>query len=336
MDRVFGIRLKSFGFLHSGREPLRVQVLKRAWPFLPGSTLYGALAAALIRLDGGDRADPSGGDGGYHDLLRLVEAQAIRFTPLLPVKEEEEEDRLTTAMSYCQRALELQQAAEGTRDERLFFSTPHAPINRQTMQIHQDQLFALAVHQPWLEYRGFVFTTAAGGELLRRGLRMLPFLPLGGKGKFTAAEAEVSELASLASFESELRGSLEGNDVWVRLLTPMVLQGGDNWLLDSAEELQRATPLRRYRVWRTGVYYDPLLKEYSEYGLALSPQEQPGRAHPGGEVSAAVSAVPDGSRFRLNLTEPLAAQLAQRFVRGAGHPAWTYLGWGQVVIENGQ
>lgn len=44
------VHLTSFGFLHPGRERFK-RVTKEAWPFIPGSTLYGAVAAALIRLD---------------------------------------------------------------------------------------------------------------------------------------------------------------------------------------------------------------------------------------------------------------------------------------------
>ena len=49
----------------------------------------------------------------------------------------------------------------------------------------------------------------------------------------------------------------------------------------------------------------------------------------GGRESGAVQAVPERTRFRMLEGEDAAAW----FVKGLGNRSWTYLGWGQVVIE---
>lgn len=67
-DTAFGVHLRSYGFFHSGRERLQTRVLKRVWEHIPGGTLYGAVAAALIRLEGLDEAPPGMGTGDYHTL----------------------------------------------------------------------------------------------------------------------------------------------------------------------------------------------------------------------------------------------------------------------------
>jgi CRISPR-associated Cas5-like protein len=117
MDTAFVVRLRSFGFLHPGRERLRT-VLKRSWPFIPGSTLYGAVAAALIRLDGVGAALPGEGEGGYHRLLRLIagELSRVRFTPLLPVGPDQ---TLESAEAYCRQAQALYENPVKVKRENL-------------------------------------------------------------------------------------------------------------------------------------------------------------------------------------------------------------------------
>lgn len=348
LDTVLTVRLRSYSFFHSGRERLRVRVVKRCWEFIPGSTLYGAVGAALIRLDGLDPAEPVPlqGDGGYHRLLQAVAEGRIRFTPLLPDLSVETPS-IDTAEGYCRTAFALQAALYGdplpkalegalTPELRqlrgLMQTTPHAPLSRHTLQVHESDLYATAVHRQQQDYAGFIFVGASDlPELLRPALRYLPLLPFGGKGKFTSVEAQVEgEPGNLAAFRTSLEGYLAGlnadGQIEVRLLTPLALQGGDEaWLIKRAKEMSFPR-LRRYRAWRQGHYYVPAVEGFIPVGLD---RESGG---PGGTESSPVLGVPEGSRFRLPADQETRARLAQAFIEGDGNPAWTYLGWGQVVM----
>lgn len=343
-DAAFVVHLRSCGFFHSGRERLRVQVLKRTWEHIPGSTLYGAVAAALIRLDGLDEsAKPfEDGPGDYHALLKAVKDHQIRFTPLLPVAEEIKKAKDWTGGRYCEQAMRLHAAVyagteaagakTGRHEEALFHTTPHAPLSRATEQIHGDQLFAIRTHRPLLDYYGFIFADAGLEGLLRRALRLLPFIPFGGRGKFSLVEGRLLGSQSLDDFLEALCEWARGRDQWIRLLTPMVLGDGqaDGLLMGAGRDIVM-TGLRRYRVWRTGRYYDAL---QDMFGRAIGTEPGEGVDSgapflPGGLESDAMWAVPERSRFRLLEGD----DVARWFVEGVGNPSWTYLGWGQVVIE---
>lgn len=333
LNKVLTVHIRSFGFFHSGRERHRVRVVKRCWEFIPGSTLYGTVVAALLRLDGGEKKPPGTGSTGHHRLLKAVRERHIRFTPLLPASAP-----LTSAMAYCREALLIQAALYGApllegqateeilRSRRmLMHSTPHAPLNRRTLQINEGDLFSVAAHRSEQDYYGFVFIGDDGlVGLLRRALRLLPFLPFGGKGKFALAEGELlGEPVDRERFERDLYTKLEnrGETLTVRLLTPLPLQDGQfPRLLSAAKELN-ISRLRRYRVWREGYYYNPATPgEFDE----MSPAE-------GGQESRPVLGMPEGSVFQL--PAECKAEVVRAFVEGEGNPAWTYLGWGQVVIE---
>jgi len=341
-DTAFVVHLRSYGFFHSGRERLRVQVLKRTWEHIPGSTLYGAVAAALIRLDGLVDDGPESfenGPGDYHTLLRAVKRRQVRFTPLIPVAEGQ---ALHSGEDYCKQAMRLHAAVyavpgvaaaeTGRHEECLFHTTPHAPLSRATEQIHGDQLFAIRTHRPLLDYYGFIFADAGLKDLLLRALRLLPFIPFGGRGKFSLVEGQVLEALSLDGFAAALCQWAAGREKWVRLLTPMVLSDGqaEGPLTGTGREAVMSG-LRRYRVWRTGRYYDAV---HGTFGRAMG--TEPGEGVdpdapflPGGLESDAVLAVPERSRFRLLEGD----EVARWFVEGVGNPSWTYLGWGQVVME---
>jgi hypothetical protein len=340
-DTAFVVHLRSYGFFHSGRERLRVQVLKRTWEHIPGSALYGALAAALIRLDGLDEeAEPfESGPGDYHALLRAVKERRLRFTPLLPVADTVAKAEEWTGQRYCEQAIRLHAALYGDVEEKagrhemmLFHTTPHAPLSRTAEQIHGDQLFALRTHRPLLDYYGFIFADAKLESMLRRALRLLPFMPLGGKGKFSLVEGRLLEPQPLDEFLEMFRGWAPGAGGWARLLTPMVLGDGqaDGPLAGVGREMVM-TGLRRYRVWRTGRYYDAVQDTFGRaMGTEPGAGEDPDAPFlPGGLESEAVRAVPERSRFRLLEGD----DTARWFVEGVGNPSWTYLGWGQVVIE---
>jgi hypothetical protein len=345
LDTVLTVRLRSYGFFHSGRERLRVRVVKRCWEFIPGSTLYGALAAALLRLDGADLNEPVSlqGDGGYQHLLRAVARGQVRFTPLLP---DEDEPGIHSAEEYCRVAFQLQAALYGdplpgrlgqtspprVREMRgLMQTTPHAPLNRRTLQVHESDLYATAVHRYQQVYTGFVFCGAALHGLLRPALRYLPLLPFGGKGKFTCVEARVADVGDRKPFQAALESSLRSVEgkIDVRLLTPLALQGGDESLLMGAPEIYFPR-LRRYRAWRTGYYYAPgdpdAEDEFVPVGLDREANV------PRGAESTPVLGVPERSRFRFPSGAESSETLATVFNEGDGNPAWTYLGWGQVVM----
>jgi hypothetical protein len=356
-DTVLTVRLRSYGFFHSGRERLRVRVVKRCWEFIPGSTLYGAVAAALIRLDGLDPDEPVPlhGNGGYQRLLQAVAGGQIRFTPLLPDPGDPQPD-IHTAQDYCRTALWLRSALYGDplpeamaqapephtlrRLRGVMQTTPHAPLDRRTLQVHESDLYATAVHRQRQAYSGFIFAGAPDlPDLLRPALRYLPLLPFGGKGKFTCVEAELEgEVGNLPGFQAELEGYLAGlgssERVEVRLLTPLALQDGDDSLLMRRSEEMYFSRLRRYRAWRTGHYYAPYDPDAQDgfVPVGLDREENV----PRGTESTPVLGVPEGSRFRFSVREEtraeLCAELARAFVEGDGNPAWTYLGWGQVVM----
>ena len=357
-DTAFVVHLRSYAFFHSGRERLRVQVLKRAWEHIPGSTLYGAVAAALIRLDGIDEnAEPfEEGDGGYHELMGAVKRQSIRFTPLLPMeeaprrkdgdegKEEGEEDGL--GASYCQQAIRLHAAlyadqvpegleGPGERERSILHTGPHAPLNRDTERIHGDQVFVLRTHRPLLDYYGFVFANQGLRPLLERAFRLFPLMPVGGRGKFSLVEAKIVDQETVEVFRDNLGDWMDKEERtgWVRLLTPLVLRNGqpDDLLRGTGREIVM-NGLRRYRVWRTGRYYDAYRDDGAfadPSGIKKGKQEDEAAFLPGGRESDAMLAVPERSRFRMLDGD----DVADWFIEGVGNPNWTYLGWGQVVIE---
>lgn len=336
-DRVFVVHLRSYGFFHSGRERLQTQVLKRTWEHIPGATLYGAVAAALIRLDPPtdlEAPDLSRADVGYFDLLRAVQSREIRFTPLIAAAAP-----LESGGDYCAQAINLLDAVYGqvkaqpTRSDRaLFHTTPHAPRSRATEQIHGDQLFAIRTHRPLLDYYGFIFGKAAFRPWLQKALGLFPVMPIGGRGKFSMVEGQLLEEMPLAAFRDELQEwSADVNRKgWAHLLTPMVLptSGVAEPLSSATADQVVMTGFRRYRVWRTGRYFNGL-------DLDQPVGTDPGYVNPeapwlpGGAESVSVQAVPEHSRFRVKK----AADAVRWFVEGTGHPGWSYLGWGQVVIE---
>jgi hypothetical protein len=134
--------------------------------------------------------------------------------------------------------------------------------------------------------------------------------------------------------EGYLAGLGSGERVEVRLLTPLALQDGDDSLLMRQSEEMYFSRLRRYRAWRTGHYYAPCDPDAQDgfVPVGLDREENV----PRGAESTPVLGVPEGSRFRFSVREEtraeLCAELARAFIEGDGNPAWTYLGWGQVVM----
>lgn len=338
MDTVYTVHLRSYGLLHPGRERMR-QVLKRAWPYIPGSTLYGAIAAALIHLDNARPPGPAAGPGEFAALLELLAAQQVRFLPLIAAQQP-----IATAADYCRACLRPAAAP-------LFQAKTHAPLSREREQIHDNLLFAYGMHRPSLDYYGFVAGNAAAGALLRRGLRLLPLLPFGGKGKFALVEGAIAAAQPREAFEAALAAALRPAppspaDGWVTLLSPLLLEQGEaSWLLLHADQ-QIVPRLQRYRIWQSGQivrWPEPGVAEIGYAGeqvFNVAAHEAMAAEHsalaaefPGGRESHPATGIPEGSRFHIREAAGRAADVARLFIEGAGHAGWRSLGWGQMVME---
>ena len=186
----------------------------------------------------------------------------------------------------------------------------------------------LRTHRPRLDYYGFVFATAKEENLLSRAFPLFPFIPVGGRGKFSLVEAKIVGQQPLAQFRRTLEDWAAGR-TWARLLTPQVLQGGELEPPGNGREWV-TRGLRRYRVWRTGWYYDAQKEEFGEpWGVGRAPEQDATAFLAGGQESDSVLALPERSRFTIKPDDDPATW----FITGLGNPSWTYLGWGQVVLE---
>lgn len=323
MERALLVEVTTYGFLHAGQGPLRREVLKRTWPWLPGAMLYGALQAALIRLDGITGARP-------RTLVEALCGSTLRFTPLLP----DTLQRIDRASAYCRQAQQLAAETAGllrTKPPVLRYqTTPHAPLSRRQEQIEGSLLFAVEGHQPLQRYRGWIFCTDALVNPLQQALGMLPLLPLGGKGKFTSAEAQVVAETPTVALRTELLGQLPatGQPITVELLTPMIFQATGWGMLEAPERVQVKSP-RRYRTWRTGLYPNATTGGVHDYGVPVA-ENALGRV---GQASAPVAGWPEGSRFGYTSNAARAELLATAFINGTGRADWACLGWGQIFIH---
>ena len=315
---IYIAHLKSYGFLHPGRERWR-QVVKRCWDIIPGATLYGALSHVLIKLDCSQRdgaAESNCKSGqcspcGYQRLLNLIKERKLRFSPLIPSKK-----GITTAVEYCRVAKEIKPN---------FITTPHAPIDRGRKTIYGDLLYGIVGHQPFQDYYGFIAEdtdniTESFFHQLQRAFRAFPFFSFGGRGKYSTVEGRIVKTITAAEFLKGMREAILEEKPWVSLLTPMIMNENDNWLLktNNLETMVIPRP-QRYRVWRTGLYADH--GELKMYGRNLKENEC---------QTESVFGFPEGSRFKVNVSDEL---LGQSFIEGMGNRDWTYLGWGQVIID---
>lgn len=329
MERGLLVEVTTYGFLHAGMAPLRREVLKRSWPYLPGGTLYGALRAGLIRLDGPDGPGPS-------TLLAELAGGRLRFTPLLP----DQAGTIADARQYCaqmQLLADGERGLAGTRPAR-YQTTPHAPLSRRFEQIEGSLLYAVEGHAPEQRYRGWIFTSEAAEGALRRSLGLLPFLPLGGKGKYTAAEIRVVKVVERSMVEAGLAAQLRGGEFTVELASPAAIQGTHLGILQEALRMS-VRPPRVYRVWRTGTYPDQTNGGLAVYGLAAAAADVPlawqaGEGYLYGQATEPVRALPEGCRF--TFAPERAAAVAAAFVTGVGRADWAGLGWGQIFVRGAE
>lgn len=314
------IHLTSFGFLHPGRERFK-RVTKEAWRLIPGSTLYGAVAAALIRLDcPQERAEAeacgacfNNGSSpcGYAALLQEVQENRLRFSPLV-VSEFKKEQNFYTAADYSR---------EAARTLTRLSICPRAPLDRETGGVYKERLHGLVAHQPLQSYRGFIVATPEFLQNhLRRALLALPFFPFGGgRGKFTQVEANiVQEYANASDFCPPQPAARLG------LLTPAILPPGAKSLgpIGGSGTFALANfRLRRYTCWRTGLYWEATaLKSYG--GPAV-------RDH----LTQARLGLAEDAVLHLQEPKPEAEAIQKLFLCGLGAPDFSYLGWGQVYFQ---
>jgi hypothetical protein len=254
----------------------------------------------------------------------------LRFTPLLP----DTLQQIESASSYCRQAQRLTASEAGLlRGEPpvlRYQTTPHAPLSRRQEQIEGSLLFAVEGHQLQQRYRGWIFCETALMQPLLQAIGMLPLLPLGGKGKFTSAEAHVVQTTMSKVLQADLVGNLPaaGQPMTIELLTPMIFQAAGWRQLTPPERVQVKSP-RRYRAWRTGLYPNATTGGRQEYGIQPD-ATQPFRV---GQASAPAAGWPEGSRFGYTCDATRAAQIAEAFVTGAGRADWACLGWGQLFVH---
>lgn len=331
MNRALLVDVTTYGFFHAGVEPLRREVLKRTWSLLPGATFFGALQAAMIRLDGLHGPGPTA-------LLKGLTEARLRFTPILP----DPHAQINDAASYCQQAhlhfLQEQGELTSTVATLGYQTTPHAPISRRNGQIEGSLLYAMEAHRSQQHYRGWIFCSKDLESSIRRAIGLLPFIPLGGKGKFATAEAEICKSIDTQQLKQELLKKLNAlpGSVTVELAMPMAYQGSHSALVDKAEQVALRPP-RRYRVWRTGHY--PSVTQQTEqhaYGPELDDADLPmawlgGSGYRRGQTSESVVALPERSRFIFSRDH--SAAIADAFVAGLGRADWSCLGWGQLFVH---
>jgi hypothetical protein len=244
--------------------------------------------------------------------------------------------------SYCRQARLIADTVAGRVNPPAlhFQTTPHAPLSRRYGQVEGSLLYAVESHLPEQIYHGWVICDGAADAEVRRALGLLPWIPFGGKGKFTAAEARIIDEIPPQTLVDTLALSIQqqsgaDNEIEIELLTPLVLHGSDLGLMAQAIRL-RPQPPRRYRVWRTGIYPDITLEERERpYGARLDSADLPlAWQHSGpyfaGQSSEAVLALPEGSRFAFAPEQT--AAVAHSFVAGTGRADWAALGWGQIFV----
>lgn len=318
-DQVIAvIHLTSYGFLHPGRERFK-RVTKEAWRLIPGSTFYGAVAATLIRLDcHKEKAKEENCQAcfkqddntcGYVALLKEVQENRLRFSPLVVTEFTQEQYRYTAA-DYSREAA-LAMARLGI--------CPRAPLGRETFSIYKERLHGLAAHQPFQSYRGFLLADPEFlNKHIRRALLALPFFPFGGgRGKFTQVQAEI------------IRKYHDFSDFcppqpvkYLGLLTPAILPIGARAIdpIGGAATYKVANfRLRRYTCWRTGLYWEATeLKSYG--GPAVKDHLTQAR------LGLAENAI-------LHLQGPNPHAVQELFLHGLGAEDFRYLGWGQVYFK---
>lgn len=334
--RVAVVALRTYAPLHVGNEPWK-RVTKSGWPFIPGWTLYGAVAHALMKLTcteqqaGGEKcldciSDPNPACGYARLLLRTKREskERIRFSPLV----------LSNSQQNAARYDALAYSRDAGSSQLKTALLPRAPIDRKTGSIYGDRLHGVDAHAPFQQYRGFIHVDAGFVDTLQKALLCLSFFPFGGaRGKFCQVEAGIEQLRTPNEFLPR-RAPLSA-----RLLTPAILKP-DRLRSMDLESISDFS-MKRYRTWRTGLYRQR--DAFAMYG-ATGFDESGGHSPPAGRAQDTVLDVrphrtpgdlglADGCvlRFRAGSEE----KLKRLFLRGVGSKDTTYLGWGQLLFDGG-
>ncbi|MCU0589836.1 MAG: hypothetical protein MUF52_17005 [Syntrophobacteraceae bacterium] len=315
--KLLVVRLKSFGALHPGAERWR-RVTKESWPFVPGSTLYGAVASTLMRMTcredlalittGDCRQCLESGEAacGYAMLLNVMRdggTPAPRFSPLVPGPRETATPY--SSRDYARDAAALSRGAGGI--------LPRAPLDRARLSIHGDRLHGLEAHPASRTYRGFVTLRPELVDTFRKALRWLTLFPFGGgRGKLVQVEAAVEH--EYDPPEAFLDGSPPAH---LRLLSPAILRGPSDLRVPEIQEIAGFS-MRGYRFWRTGLYWEA--GRWLAYGTSGAGRRQ-------WHLTRSRLGLPEGTGFRLQAS---AEAIGRWFLEGLGDPDFTRLGWGQV------
>lgn len=317
MKKIAIVKIRSYGFLHPGKEQWKT-VLKKCWNIIPGSTLYGAIATALIKtecnkpevtIENCQECLKESVDCGYHKLLNQIntdEENRIRMSPLIPSNE-----AIENAEDYNRIALEL---LKGHLKRPKLGTTPHAPLNRQSLRIHGDHLYGIVCHQPFQDYYGFIVHDDSFSKKLEKAINTLAVIPFGGRGKYCPIEAEISYLVSIDKFFEGFQATRK-----LQLLTAMITDDFEGELLRQSILVE--LKYKRYRVWRTGLYWES--SNWNAYKIGSVETQQ----------TIPVKGISEGTKIVLNDNNTM-NDLINIFANGYGNPDWTYLGWGQVIYEN--
>lgn len=318
---IAAVRLRSYGFLHPGRERFK-RVTKECWRVIPGATLYGAVAASLIRQDcrkgratlENCRACVQNKQAacGYADLLQGAKEESWRFSPLVPPgvpENEENEEKEYTLQAYCRDARNQKPPVA---------MVSRAPRDRFSGSISEGRLHGVVSHMPFQEYWGFVIAPKEFiTRHLHRALAALPFFPFGGgRGKFTQVEAAVTGAMTEDRFTDGLTIPPEG--CTIQLLSPALGPESLTTVAGSHKfDLSGFRP-QLYSTWRTGLYWEA--GGLAEYGR--------------GREVATKPRLGLGEGMRIIFREAVnPVKLKQLLIQGFGDPDFTRLGWGQMILE---
>jgi hypothetical protein len=335
--RVAVVALRTYAPLHVGSERWK-RVTKDGWRLIPGWTLYGAVAHALMKLTCTERhaggitcerciAEPHTACGYARLLTRTMREskERIRFSPLVVSSFRGDGSRYD-ALAYSHDAVSCQPATT---------VLPRAPLDRQSGAVFGERLHGAHAHAPFQEYRGFIYVDAGFVETLQKALQCLSLFPFGGaRGKFCQVEAGVEHLCSPHDFlprKVRLR---------VPLITPAIMSPERLRKMDL--ESISSFAMKRYRTWRTGFYREggrPVA-----FGVRDTEPSGVSEAIESEREDSALPVRPHVTAGALGLAEGCVLQfrpgsedtIKRLFLRGLGSGDHAYLGWGQLCFDGGQ
>ncbi len=326
MDNLMIIRLKANGPLHPGREDEKIRI-KRCWPFILGSTFYGAMVQSFLQSKFGyGIIDSTKVKKGLKFLLEPIKNGALRFSPFLPCSNLKncQWDEFN-ADNYCQLAREIGQVRSWT-------SAHHTRHRVNSDRPIEGELFAREFHQANLEYVGFVYYQGNNGyvpEWVSDYVKLLTLVPFGGKGGNVSVSASVAKHHSgdLSGFFEQLDNRLDNrlekqNDCWIEAVTPVSLGFNDDKVLSDIPSGVNVN--NGYRICKSRIYRDtpwrwgPYLKDGDIKEFKKNTRDSFVCYRPGFRYKV------DWNKYKKTFQE--------HFLRGIGNSDHTYLGYGQVIV----